>query len=299
MTIISLRDGLLETSLSTSGGSVLGLWWRNGGQRVALLREAAETAAGPQSSCFPLLPFGNRVKDNRFTFEGRTITLLANTEGDRHYLHGDGWLSDWAITQQTDSTVDLAFSHAGPATPYVYDATQSFRLSQGVFSLSMTVTNRGDDALPFGLGWHPFFPMTPETTLKAPAERLWSEDEDWLPGEVGDIPEDLDFRMPRRLPRRWVNNGFENWNGVAEILWPERNTGLVLTADPLIRHAFLFVSDRSFDPTFEGDVFCFEPMSHLANGHNLQGQGDLRVLQPGESLSASLSMTPHSLEHFR
>jgi aldose 1-epimerase len=149
--------------------------------------------------------------------------------------------------------------------------------------------------MPFGLGWHPYFPMTSKTTLLAPARKFWTEVEGWLPGERTTIPEDLDFSSPRMLPHRWVNNGFEDWSGEALVTWPERATTLHLTADAIFKHAFVFVSDTAFDPSFKRDYFCFEPMSHLANGHNMPDLGDLKVLAPGQSMFGSIYLTPSSI----
>ena len=182
----------------------------------------------------------------------------------------------------------MRFRHTGGGTPYVYEAWQSFSLADGELQMALTVENQGDEALPFGVGWHPYFPMTPQTTLKAPARKFWTEVEGWLPGEVTDLPADLDLSKPSPLPHRWVNNGFEDWSGEAVITWPERATKLSLKAEPLFRHAFLFVSDTAFDPGFQRDYFCFEPMSHLADGHNMPDLGGLRILQPGEKLSGSI-----------
>jgi aldose 1-epimerase len=36
-------------------------------------------------------------------------------------------------------------------------------------------------------------------------------------------------------------------------------------------------------------------MSHLANGHNLPGLGDLTVLRPGESLAGSIRLQPQEI----
>ena len=296
MTIIHIADGALEAKISTAGAIVLGLWSKRIGEKVPLLRESpSDTATALQSGCYPLVPFGNRVKDNRFDFGGRDYAFAPNTDWDPHYLHGEGWQSEWTIIRQTESMVELGFSHAGGCTPYVYQATQTFVLADSALSISMSVTNRGEDPLPFGLGWHPYFPMTPLTTLMAPARKYWTEVEGWLPGEAIDIPEDVDFSRPRGLPHRWVNNGFEEWNGEAEIVWPEREMRLTLTADPLFRHAFVFVSDTVFDPSFQRDYFCFEPMSHLANGHNLPGIGGLTVLKTGETLAGGIRLQPDFL----
>lgn len=293
MTIVCLSNGKLSAKLSTAGGTVLELWWEREGERIPLLRPAASEDVGPlDSGCFPLAPFGNRVKDNRFEFEGRDYRLTPNVDWDPHYLHGDAWLSDWTVVAQEDDSAQMRVNHEG--SPYAYQTRQRFVLAGLTFSIQLDVVNKGSTAMPFGLGWHPYFPMTPRTTLLAPAQLLWTEIENWLPGEATQIPADLDFSRPAELPHRWVNNGLEGWAGTAEINWPERRTKLLLEASDLFRHAFIFVSDQSFDPSYQRDFFCFEPMSHLANGQNMAGLGGLVVLEPGESLSGSFRLTPQA-----
>jgi aldose 1-epimerase len=293
MSMVDLNTRTMSARISTKGGIVLGFWWEREGARVPLLREAPGDDAGPlQVGCYPLVPFGNRVKDNQFRFDGRDYRFEPNTDWDRHYLHGDGWQGEWRIERQDARSVALAFDQTASATtPYSYSAIQCFTLQEDdALALSLSVTNTGEEALPFGLGWHPYFPMTPMTTLFAPARKYWTEVADWLPGEATTIPGDVDFSEPMGLPHHWVNNGFEEWCGEAEVTWPERGVKLSLTADPLFRHAFVFVSDTSFDPAFQRDYFCFEPMSHLANGHQLPELGDLKVLSPGETLEGGIRL---------
>lgn len=296
MSVIELKDGDLTLRVSTAGGLVLGYWWERGGDRVPLLRPApGDEVDALSSGCYPLVPFGNRVKNNQFTFEGRSYHFTANTTWDPHYLHGEGWNSQWSLDRQSGNDVELSLVHRGGHTPYEYRARQRFLLEDNVLEMELSVENLADHALPFGIGWHPYFPMTPQTTLAAPAQRFWTEVEGWLPGHAEDIPDDLNFSRPSSLPCRWVNNGFEGWTGEAMISWPERKAALNLSADPLFRHAFIFVSDTGFDPSFKRDYFCFEPMSHLANGHNMAGLGDLNVLKPGDQLAGRIRLRPQPL----
>lgn len=296
MTVFDLRLDDLTARVSTRGGVLLGAWWMLDGHKIPFLRVGGDHATASEAACFPMVPFGNRVRGNAFTFQGRDITLTPNT-GDPHYLHGDGWLADWTIEQRTVDAATLVFSkESKQATPYRYTARQDISLRDGALHLSLSVTNDGDLPLPFGLGWHPYFPLTPETTLKAPARHLRSEGEQWLPGEIVDCPDDLDFREARRLPRRWVNNGLEDWCGRADIAWPERGMALALDAGPTLRHAFVFISDASFDPAYRHDFFCFEPMSHRAGGHHLADLGSLSILGAGDTHFATLRLQPRRLQ---
>jgi len=293
MTVIEIQAGPLSARISTKGGVVLGFWQELGAERLALLRPSpSDETDALGSACYPLVPFGNRIRDNRFSFAGRSYSLKPNTQWDRHYLHGEGWQADWSVLDATAYSVKMSFRHQDGDTPYVYQAIQGFTLDEGGLTVTLAVENQGQRSMPFGIGWHPYFPMTPRTTLFAPARKFWTETEGWLPGEQTEIPEDLDFNAPRALPHRWVNNGFEDWSGEAIIAWPEREAALHVTADAVFKHAFVFVSDTSFDPEFKRDYFCFEPMSHLADGHNMADLGDLKVLAPGECLSGKIDLRP-------
>lgn len=287
MAVVPLSAGNVSARISTFGGAIL----RLDHGTVPLLRPAPDAAAPIDSACYPLVPFGNRVRGNQFAFGGQDYTLQPNTDWDSHYLHGEGWRSDWAVTAQTESTVTLRHSHAGEALPYHYDAEQQISLRPDGADLRLAVTNRGDRPMPFGLGWHPYFPTTPATTLQTETGAMWTEEPGWLPGHPVPPPAEMDFRQPKGLPHHWVNNGFEDWSGHARIHWPERGAALQISADPLFRAMFLFVSDTTFDPGYKRDFFALEPMSHLANGHNLPGLGGLTVLAPGATLAGALHLT--------
>ena len=292
---LRLENDRLDLEVITSGAAIWRLFGKRSGTDVPLLREPAATAERQplQSACFPLVPFGNRVRGNGFVFEGVAHTLAPNMAWDKHYLHGDGWTSQWHAEECSATRAVLTMHHDASGTPYVYDAAQTFALDGDSLAITLTVVNCGAVALPFGLGWHPYFPLTPRTTLQARATEYWLEGEGWMPTTRAALPAALDFNTPRGLPRHWVNNGFEGWDGRAEIVWPERQARLFVEADPLFARYFVFVSDAAFDPGYAYDFFAFEPMSHSADAHHLPGGAGLRRLAPGESLGGSVRLTAH------
>lgn len=287
MGILTLSSGPVVARVATHGGVVLRLDYAD----VPLLRPAPDDAAPIDSACYPLVPFGNRIRDNRFVFEGRSYTLAPNTDWDPHYLHGEGWRSDWTVTGEGTDFIELTHAYAGDALPYAYSAVQQLKLHGDGAEFSLAVTNSGEAPMPFGLGWHPYFPMTPGTTLETRTGRMWTEAPGWLPGRPVAKPVELDFAEPRELPHRWVNNCFEDWSGKARIAWPERRLALRVDADPLFRTMFLFVSDKDFDPSYRRDFFALEPMSHLADAHNHADLGGLVPLAPGETLAGGMRLT--------
>lgn len=291
MALIDLCSERLDVTVSTLGGTLLRLDARRGAACLPILRPAPRDATVPalRSACFPLVPFGNRVRGNSFTCAGQPYTLAPNQPWDEHYLHGDGWLNQWALEQSDERSATLVYEHAAnPATPYAYRAMQRFELSGNALTMTLCVTNRGA-ALPFGLGWHPYFVLEADTLLQAPARSYWTEREQHLPGAEAPVPEALDFRRGARLPRHWVNNGFGGWDGAAHIAWPSRGLDLSIEA-PGAAYYFVFVSDTPFDPHYHHDYFCFEPMTHAADSHASPDPRGLVTLAAGAQMALTMRL---------
>lgn len=292
MDTLRLRTDIAELTLSTQGAAILGWTLETSTGRFPLLRPARHDGNGvpDETAAFPLVPFGNRVSGNAFSFAGRDFRLTPNA-GDRYRLHGDGWLSDWTIEITTGSSATLALRHqADAAAPWDYLARQTVTLEDRRLTLALSVENTGHVPLPFGLGWHPYFPLTPRTRLTAAASSVWLEGADHLPTEEVPLPADLDFRKAARLPDRWINNGFEDWNGCARIDWPERGLTLTIDADPAFFRYVVYRPDISRDPTYAGNWFCFEPMTHTVDGFRMAEMGGLVPLRPGERLEGRIRL---------
>ncbi|MER9652858.1 aldose 1-epimerase [Mesorhizobium sp. M0152] len=281
---IRIDSDRLSVSISPLGGAIVAGHTAEG---VPFLRPYGSKAEFDVANCacFPLVPIGNRVEGNAFSCGGLTFHFARNA-ADPLYIHGDGWLGAWTVEQSSADKAVLAFDKPESAgSPYAYRARQSFRLAGPRLDLTLSVANTGETALPFGLGFHPFFPRTPLTTLLAPASDWWSERGGHLPGERIALADEVDFSTPRRLPDRWLNNAFEGWSGVARIVWPERALGLDIEASQALRRYMLYAPDG------ERDFFCFEPMSHTPNALRHFGTDPmgLRMLNPGESFSAGFA----------
>jgi aldose 1-epimerase len=162
-------------------------------------------------------------------------------------------------------------------------------------TIRLAATNLAAIALPFGLGFHPWFPRTPATQLMAPANSVWLEDARHLPTDraaVARRPE-WDFSSFRSLPTGWINNGFVGWNGRATIRWEDRALALEVEASPQLSNFILY------SPSADAPFFCFEPVSHAVDAHNLppgpEAHG-LVVLEPGTTLSTDCRFRVREIE---
>lgn len=169
-----------------------------------------------------LVPWSNRISGGGFEFEGRFHALEPNVEGEPFPLHGGGFQRPWRLTRRTSTEMELVLEN-GAIGPYRYHASVRYALEDGALGAVLTVENRATIRLPYGLGFHPWFPRSPRTLLQASARRVWLEDERHLPTAVVSLTSrpDWDFSQAALLPDTWVNNAFEGWDGRASITQPD------------------------------------------------------------------------------
>ncbi len=128
------------------------------GGRLASLRVdglellVGETEVGGEPTlwgCYPMVPWAGRVRDGRFTFQGREHTLPR--EAPPHAIHGVGHRTAWEETGPASLRLDL-----DGRWPFGGVVTQELELSDDALQLTMVVT-AGDRAMPVVAGWHPCF----------------------------------------------------------------------------------------------------------------------------------------------
>lgn len=284
---VRLAAGSLAVEIIPSlGAGVARFDLLRGKRRIEVFRARSEGDPDDPSALglYVLVPWSNRISGNGFKFDGVFHPLTANLAGEPCPIHGDGWLSPWCVSSADDRGARLEREADGPG-PYRYSAVLDYALDADGMTIRLVVANRARMALPFGLGFHPWLPRTPGTRLMARAESVWLEDARHLPTEciaVASRP-DWDFSSFRPLPIDWINNGFIGWNGRARILWEDRAVTLEVEAQPPLLTFILY------SPSADASFFCFEPVSHAVNAHNLppgpEAHG-LVALAPGEKLVA-------------
>ena len=286
--LVGLENDRLSLGVSPRGGAVVDGRTRDG---RPFLRPHGEGAFDVlRTACFPLVPIGNRVEGNGFELGGKHYRFEPNT-AEPHYIHGDGWLAEWAVQETSASHVQLCFEQARPArSPHAYRAVQALSLDGPTLRLELSVENLGRETLPFGIGFHPYFPRTTAMTLTAPAQAWWTERDGYLPGVRTPVPGSADFSSQRQLPRRRLNNCFEGWSGLARIVWPETGLAADIAADPMFSRYMIYA------PEDDTSFFCLEPMSHTPNALAISGPGGLHLLAPRERLSGGFSITVSDCE---
>jgi aldose 1-epimerase len=269
--------------LPQMGAGLAGLW---AGGRPVLRPWSGRTDDGPFAlACNLLVPFSNRISRGGFSFDGRQHPVPANLPGEACPIHGDGFQRPWQLTTVAPDHANLHLT-GGTIGPFLYDAAVSFQLTERSFRTRLSVTNKLSITLPFGLGLHPWFPRDGDTRLQFAATGHWPETPDHLPATPAPLPFDrgCPWQSIAPLPPGWINEGFSGWDGRARILQGLRAVSLQLASEGL-GTALLY------SPSDAADFFCFEPVSHPVDAHNLPGQPGLGHLALGETLAASMTLT--------
>ncbi len=308
--VLPLSEGALRAEVVPAlGGSVAGFWSLDtpdlGGpdkRRCDWLRPASAEAMARGKvlgvASFPLVPFCNRLRDGRASFEGREIRMPPNHPGQPspHPLHGLGWQRPWQVLESDAVHVALGLEVAADAAwPWAFSARQEIRLTEDSLHLHLSITNREPEAaMPVGLGFHPYFPRRSGTRLTAPCAAVWRTDAAVMPIAV-ETGESVDrLRAGMDLDEEAFDNNFAGWERVARIDWPADTSGprrhLVMEAEAGLDYFVLY------NPVGL-DHFCAEPVSQCTDWLNLAGRygrgslGGAR-LAAGESMAVSCRFTP-------
>ena len=277
-----LRAGDLALDLAPDlGGSI----WRFDAGDLPVLRRTPEGSTSVLgTACFPLVPYVNRIRDGRFTCDGRTVSIAPNMSGDPSPLHGQGWLAAWTVEESTAASAILGYRHEAGEWPWTYEARQTFALDDAGLTATMTCRNQSDRPMPCGLGFHPYHPCDATTRLRTAVSGVYTIDEVVLP--VARIAAEGRYDLTDRLVcGQGLDHGFDGWSGSATMSW---GNGLsVAMSSPTARFFQLY-------SPVEGGLFVAEPVTHanaaLNEDQSRWAELGIVMLAQGEAMELEMRM---------
>ena len=284
---LTLSSSALELLLSPSiGGTISRLAYLGTGVPTPVLRDSHTPPENVlDAASFPLVPYVNRVRDGSFTFRGRTVSMAPNMPGDPSPLHGQAWLNPWIVEEAEESRAVLSYRHEPDEWPWAYEARQEFQVEEAVLWVGLTCRNISADAMPCGLGQHPYFPCSANTRIETGVTHAWTIDDKVLPVEKVPATGRYDL-IDRLICGQGLDNGFGGWSGRALMNDPDWPFELEMSS-PQARF-FQIYSPAG------GGIFVAEPVSH-ANAAMNAPESDwpelgLRVLDPGEEMRLDMRL---------
>ncbi len=278
---LNLTAGKFRCAIEpTLGACIAGLWFD--GQPVLRSPDASAMATARQSGSYPLVPFSNRIGHATLSWNGTSHPLVKNFGAEPHAIHGVGWQRPWEVLDASDSFAILSYEHKPDAAwPFAFDTSQAFRLSDHELELSLSITNQSKSATPVGLGWHPWFVKRPQSRISFKAAGRWEMDADKLP--TARTPTQ---GMEVEAALLDVDHCFDGWSGELHLRDALHHIRVSSTFTRLV-----VCTNTALDN------IAIEPVSHVNNALNLMARGvasaealGVRVLQPGESMSAEMTI---------
>ncbi len=259
---------------------------------------------------FVLWPLPNRVRDRRYTYQGRAYSLadVERPQGNDVLIHGLVFDQPWQYDQPVVApdavkvTTHIDITPASPhyhAYPFASRLTLTYTLTADGVTVAYGVENKGATDLPFGFALHPYFATlsgAADTTVSIPATQVMEADRDLLPtGRVLDVDGIMyamfDLRQPVPVGALRLDHVYTGLlpGQDAVIAYPRQGLRLRLSASDDFTHMVIY--------TLGGDAFfCLENQTCATDAVNLYAQGrqdiaHLRQVRPGDAAAGSIRYT--------
>lgn len=257
-----------------------------------------------------MIPFSNRIRDGRYSFDGRDIDFhdFDPEHAGETVLHGLLRTVDFAISGVTpngSSAIVHFFTRAlRPGAfagyPFSIDVTVDMTFTGSSIEITVAGTNVGDTAAPFASGWHPYFTIGDAPIdgliVRVPASQRVVPDTDLIPlvgaAAFAQVEGDFDLRVPRAL------DGL-----VLDVAYSELELGAdgrahTTLADPATGRTIDVWQERGLMHVFTADTvtrprgsFAMESVEVMTNSVNRPDQADAIRLEPRQRRTFRFGVT--------
>jgi aldose 1-epimerase len=293
MTSLFLTTAAARIEISPAlGGAILAYDVKLHSQFVPILRNAKKAKSVLETSCFPLVPYSNRIKHGHFNWQEKSITLPLNHLPEKHSIHGHGWQLPWTVTQQTDNSLTIEYRYQTAQWPFSYSARQTFTLDNKCLEIELSLTNTSNTAMPSGLGLHPYFSLTAKSYLKSSVDKMWAVDNENIPTALVNVPNNINAPTGMLIKGSDLDNVFTGFSGSATVTWPEWQAKADITTSSNCQFMVLYSPENE-------DYFCLEPVTHCTDAINMSNNGitntGVNSLEPQTSMTVSMRISPNEL----
>ncbi|RBM10371.1 aldose epimerase [Prauserella sp. PE36] len=261
---------------------------------VPYLEPFAAEDEPPKGAGQVLVPWPNRTKAARWTFDGEPQELEVTEAKRGNAIHGLTRHKEWELLEHAECSITLACDIADePGWPVPLRTGIVYELAPRELTVTHEVSNEGDRAIGFGVGTHPYFRIgdvpTDELTLTLPATRVrpYAEEEQLPYAEERDVEgTEYDLRSGRVVGELDLDTAFggltADEEGRHHVLLTHGTTTLDVWTEADFRWVQVFTPT---DLTGRGRAIAIEPMTCPADA--LNSGTDLIILEPGEKWQGS------------
>ncbi|HHO55401.1 MAG TPA: hypothetical protein ENK21_03360 [Trueperaceae bacterium] len=229
-----------------------------------------------------LAPFVNRIKDASYSFKQKKYNLVKNEPGLGNALHGFVFDKGFELVAINEAEGILKLSYdfkAQDAYPFDFAIENSFRLTDNSLTIDTAITNKSQEVIPIGHGWHPYFDIggnIDDAHLQLAANKYFLVDEQFIP--TGELKQFDKFAQLSQIAKTELDYCFPidtSNNLVAQLFYPEKGLRISLLTEGYKYLQVYTPSDRK--------TIAIEPQTSAADAFN-NGIGLIR-LEPNQSIN--------------
>jgi galactose mutarotase-like enzyme len=251
-----------------------------------------------------LLPWPNRIANARYRFEHHEFQLPVTEPRTGCAIHGLTHDLPWQLVELSPSAVTLGLDLQPEAGyPFRLQLSAAYSLDADGLRVTVTATNHGDGACPYGAGAHPYVRLSSEgpiddAVLHIPASATLEADGRGIPTGI-ELPvagTAFDFRSPRRIGSLVLDTAFTGLaTGAGSVSTisltdPDNQHGVAVWMDGSHPYAMIYSGDTLGDVARRRHGLAIEPMTCAPDAFN-SGAG-LVVLQPDEAHVSTWGIAP-------
>jgi aldose 1-epimerase len=243
-----------------------------------------------------LYPWPDRMGDGQWEFSGRKAFPILDDAASATGQQGLVCWRPFAVESVNQNRCVLSLLlHPTPAFPFLSEIAVSYHLGPMGLTVTTTVTNRDEVAIPFGLGFHPYLAVTTPTIegaeLDVPAKAYIALNQRRLPtGEILPVVgQPLDFSQRKSVNGHELDVTFTELQrddlGLATVTVVDHNQQ---TVELSVDRNFPYVQVKTGDTLERGrrrTAVVVEPMTCPPDG--LRSGKDIVVLEPGQHWAGS------------
>ncbi|MEU9083601.1 gluconokinase, GntK/IdnK-type [Streptomyces sp. NPDC048357] len=239
-----------------------------------------------------LVPWPNRIAGGHYRFGDEDLRLPLTEPENGNAIHGLLRWVPWRPLARSENAVTVGTTlFPQPGYPYRLEVRAEYRLGPEGLETTVTSTNQGDTAAPYGVGQHPYLTVGTDLVdtalLTVPARHRLGSDAHGLP--TGEEPVEgtaYDFRTARPIGEQRLDTAYTGLDRdpaghcTVRLAHPSGRHGIDVRLVEGIRYVQVYTGDTLSEPGRRRRGVAVEPMSCPADA--FRSGTALTVLQPGE-----------------
>jgi aldose 1-epimerase len=297
---VEIRHGAQAATIVEVGGALR--TYTAGGRAVLDGYGVDEMCGGARGQT--LIPWPNRLSEGKYGFRGKSYQLGWTEPSKKNAIHGLVRWTNWQVAAHEPARVVMTHTlHAQKGWPFVLALSIEYTLDARGLTVATTATNAGAEPCPYAAGAHPYLtlgaPTIDDALLRIPGAIYLPTDERQIPtGQRRVDGGEFDFREPRKIGKTKIDYAFgeliRDPDGRARVVLASADgrARVALWLDEHYRWVEVFTGDTLEDERKRRTGLGVEPMTAPPNA--LATGTDVRVLEPGESLTTRWGIEPPS-----